>query len=64
MTIAEIFANDMRGAAYIAARGLSPQIVKAQQHQCDTCKKAELLPAVIQIVNNWPIKAKQMRRVK
>lgn len=65
MTIAEIFASDLRGHAYIAARGLSPQIVREQRHTCDSCRRAEMLPAVQQILANWPAKKPgKVRRVK
>lgn len=63
MDIAEIFAKDLRGHAYIEARGLSPKAVRERPHTCETCKQAEMLPVVQQIVNNWPI-PNRFRRIK
>lgn len=57
MIIAEIFALNLRGSEYIAARGLSPQIVREQKHMCESCRKAEMLPAVQQITKNWKLAA-------
>lgn len=53
MTLPEIFASNLRGHQYIQARGLSPQIVKERQHTCESCKRAEMLPAVQQITQRW-----------
>jgi hypothetical protein len=53
MNIREIFARDLRGHAYIQARGLSPQVTKDRQHQCESCRQAEQLPAVQQLLKNW-----------
>lgn len=49
----EIFASDLRGHAYIEARGLSPQLVAAHQHTCPSCKQAEDLPRIQRIVDGW-----------
>ncbi|MGZ3235755.1 MAG: hypothetical protein ACXU8A_00095 [Burkholderiaceae bacterium] len=48
-----IFEMDLRGKDYIQARGLSPQIVKERPHQCESCKREEMLPAVLNIIENW-----------
>lgn len=62
-----IFANDLRGAAYIAARNLSPEAIKNQQHECHTCRLQEYLPAVLSIVAHERQRrkvSKQLRSVK
>lgn len=65
MSIAEIFAKDLRGREYIAARGLSPQAAKQREHTCDSCRQSELLPVVQQILANWPKRRPaKPRRVK
>jgi len=56
-----IFESDLRGHAYVAARGLSPEIIKDQQHRCDSCKQMEMLPAVLNIINAERKRRKEMR---
>lgn len=63
MTLSKIFAENLRGHQYIEARGLSPQIAKDRQHTCDSCRRAEMLPVVMQIVNAWPM-PKKVTRIK
>lgn len=46
INVADIFKQDLRGHAYIAARGLNPEMVKNAEHICPECRKAEMLPAV------------------
>ena len=53
MNLSEIFAQDLRGHEYIKARGLTPQIVKEQQHQCESCRQMEMLPVVQRITAQW-----------
>jgi hypothetical protein len=50
MTPAQIFASDLRAHAYIAARGLSPDVVARASHDCPSCRLAEMLPAVLRIL--------------
>jgi hypothetical protein len=50
MNISDIFAQDLRGHEYLKARGLNPQIVRERQHVCPTCRQAEMLPAVLNIL--------------
>lgn len=38
---------------YIEARGLSPKFLGEQRHQCESCRQAELLPAVQNIIAGW-----------
>ncbi len=52
-TIADIFKNDLRGHAYIEARGLSPQLVSAHQHTCESCRMAEELPRIQRLMERW-----------
>lgn len=61
MDIADIFAQDLRGHAYVRARRLSPQIVKDQQHRCESCKQMEMLPAVLNVIN---AQRKRMREAR
>lgn len=71
MSITEIFANDLRGHAYLAARNLKPKVrvgnVTPMSHpHCDHCNAQELLATVQRIVAHWePVKQKRkMRSVK
>jgi hypothetical protein len=53
MSLAQIFASDLRGNDYLAARGLP---LEAAQVICDcpTCRQVDLLPAVQRILAAWP----------
>ena len=53
MTLAQIFASNLRGKDYIAARGLTPAMVRDQQHECSACKAAEKLPDVLRLLKKW-----------
>ena len=53
MQTKEIFDKDLRAHDYIEARGLSPQIVAAHQHTCESCRQAEELPRIQRILNGW-----------
>ncbi len=37
---------------YIAARGLTPKSMD-ERHHCEICRQAELLPAVLNIIEGW-----------
>jgi hypothetical protein len=64
MTLHQIFAADLRGHDYIKARGLTPKPNRNHSETCQHCALQEMLPAVIQITERWPVPAKKMRRVK
>lgn len=49
----QIFAQDLRGAEYIAARGLTPKFLGERRHICENCEKAELLPTVLNILEGY-----------
>lgn len=68
MSIAEIFAKDLRGHDYLRARGLTPKVrvgnITPMSHpHCDYCNAQELLATVQRIVAHWePIKSKKRIR--
>lgn len=65
MKLSEIFASNLRGHEYLKARGLSPQVIRDQQHTCDSCRKLEMLPVVQQITERWRVTSKnKMRLIK
>jgi hypothetical protein len=53
MNLFDIFKQNLRGHDYIAARGLSPEVVRKNGHVCPQCRLNDLLPAVQQIVANY-----------
>lgn len=70
MSITEIFAQGLRGHAYLAARGLKPMVrvgnvVPMSHPDCDYCNAQEKKAAVLRILSHWePVKSKKrMRRV-
>jgi len=53
MNLSEIFKQDLRGHAYIAARGINPESVRLTGHQCPNFRLNELLPAVQRLIQNY-----------
>ena len=63
MTLREIFEQDLRGAAYIAARGLSPDVVRHYNHTCAECARNAMLPVVQRLVESWEARSENFNRV-
>lgn len=57
MNFLDILKQDLRAHEYIKARGLSKQVKfkgEIEPHKdCPVCRKAEMLPAVINVIERW-----------